>query len=63
MAAVSLTDPLCKPCSYNSYFKGNDNIFNPFLNKMRPSEGIYVCNFTTYGMCFVVVDCLQLRCM
>lgn len=28
MAAVSLTEPLCKPCSYRSHFKGNAYLFN-----------------------------------
>ncbi|KAA0715614.1 hypothetical protein E1301_Tti008453 [Triplophysa tibetana] len=31
MAAVSLTDPLCKPCSYNSYFKVEVNVRKPLM--------------------------------
>ncbi|XP_056611168.1 uncharacterized protein si:ch211-218d20.15 isoform X1 [Triplophysa dalaica] len=31
MAAVSLTDPLCKPCSYNSYFKVEVYVRKPLM--------------------------------
>jgi len=55
MAAVSLTDPLCKPCSYRSHFKGNAYLFN----KMLFNEMIIWLNMNT---CFLS-RCLQLRCV
>ncbi len=61
MAAVSLTDPLCKPCSYSPQFKGNlmpiSSIIVAFFDVLTEHEHIHVL-FLDYFI-FAVEVCVR----